>query len=46
MKEDFVITEIEDATGSTLRRTDVMLRLQTIRSEAGYWRDTGVLQIA
>jgi hypothetical protein len=46
MKEDFVITEIEDATGSTLRKTDVMLRLQTIRSEAGYWRDTGVLQIA
>jgi hypothetical protein len=46
MKEDFVITEIEDATGSSLRKTDVMLRLQTIRAEAGYWRDTGVLTIA
>jgi hypothetical protein len=45
-KEDFVISEIEDATGAALRRTDVVLRLQTLRSEAGYWRDTGVLTVS
>jgi hypothetical protein len=42
-REDFRIEEIEDATGGALRRTDVDLRLQTLKSEAGYWRDTGTL---
>ena len=42
-KEDFKVTEIEEADGSTKRPTDVTLRLQTLKSEAGYWLDTGIL---
>jgi hypothetical protein len=45
-REDFRIEEIEDATGGALRRTDVELRLQTLKSEAGYWRDTGTVNLA
>jgi hypothetical protein len=44
-REDFRITEITDAEGDPLRQTDVQLRLQTEKSEAGYWRDTGALQV-
>jgi hypothetical protein len=44
-REDFRITEITDAEGDPMRQTDVQLRLQTEKSEAGYWRDTGALQV-
>jgi hypothetical protein len=27
-------------------RSDVVMRLQTMRAEAGYWRDTGALSVA
>jgi hypothetical protein len=35
-----------DATGAQLRASDVELRLQTMKSEAGYWRDTGRIGLA
>ena len=44
-REDFRVLEIEDAEGSTMRPTDVVLRLQTLKSEAGYWLDTGILAV-
>jgi hypothetical protein len=42
-KEDFRISEIQDADGTSLRTTDVALRLQTLNSPSGYWLDTGVV---
>jgi hypothetical protein len=44
-KEDFRVTEIEDRDGSAMRPSDVPLRLQTLKSEAGYWLDTGILSL-
>jgi hypothetical protein len=44
-KEDFKVAEIEDADGSTMRPSDVSIRLQTLKVEAGYWLDTGVLTV-
>lgn len=41
--EEFRIDEIEDAAGDTQSRNVVTLRLQTIREQDGYWRDTGRL---
>lgn len=45
-REDFRIEEIQDAAGGILRPSDVELRLQTMKSEAGYWRDTGRIGLA
>jgi hypothetical protein len=45
-RETFEVAEVVDAEGDTLRRTEVSLRLQTEKSEAGYWRDTGALAVA
>lgn len=42
-REDFRITEVQDAEETTLRASDVTLRLQTLKSQAGYWLDTGVV---
>ena len=44
-KEDFKIVEIEDAEGDTKPPSVVSLRLQTLKSEAGYWLDTGILAL-
>ena len=44
-KEDFRIVEIQDNEGSNMRPSDVVLRLQTLKSEAGYWLDTGILTL-
>jgi hypothetical protein len=44
-KEDFKIAEIADAEGSGMRSSDVVLRLQTLKSEDGYWLDTGRLNV-
>ena len=44
-KEDFKIVEIEDAEGDTKPPSIVSLRLQTLKSEAGYWLDTGILAL-
>ena len=44
-KEDFRPVEIEDGEGATLRTSDVVLRLQTLKSEAGYWLDTGIVAV-
>ncbi len=43
--EDFRISEVIDAEGNDRRRS-VTLRLQTLKSEAGYWLDTGVLRLS
>lgn len=45
MREDFVVEEILDAEGDPQHRSVVRLRLQTEKSEAGYWRDTGALAV-
>src|SRR5262249_8637324 len=42
-KEDFRLSEIQDADGTALRTSDVTLRLQTLKSASGYWLDTGVI---
>jgi hypothetical protein len=44
-REEFVVDEIMDAEGDPQHRSVVRLRLQTERSEAGYWRDTGALSV-
>ena len=44
-REDFEIAEILDADNDPQHRSVVRLRLQTERSEAGYWRDTGALSV-
>lgn len=43
--EDFRVVEVADAEGGPRRNTVVNLRLQTLKSEAGYWLDTGVLVV-
>ncbi|NBC34365.1 MAG: virulence protein SrfB [Alphaproteobacteria bacterium] len=43
-KEDFTITDVEDAEGGGIGMP-VKLRLQTLKSEAGYWLDTGILAL-
>jgi hypothetical protein len=45
-REEFRIEEIVDAAGGQLRNSDVELRLQTMKTEAGYWRDTGRIGLA
>jgi hypothetical protein len=45
LREDFTVDEILDAEGDPQHRSVVRLRLQTERSEAGYWRDTGALSV-
>lgn len=45
-REEFKIAEILDAEGTPLRPSDVVMRLQTMKAEAGYWRDTGALSVA
>jgi hypothetical protein len=47
--EDFSVDDVVDASGESLGRTAVRYRLQTMlienQTEAGYWLDTGVLQV-
>ena len=43
--EDFTVAEIEDSEGTALRTSDIVLRLQTLKSQAGYWLDTGILAV-
>lgn len=43
--EDFRVREVVDAEGEARRRDLVVLRLQTLKAEAGYWLDTGVLSL-
>ena len=45
LREDFTVDEILDADGDPQHRSVVRLRLQTEKSEAGYWRDTGALAV-
>ncbi|MFH1057389.1 MAG: virulence factor SrfB [Pseudomonadota bacterium] len=39
------IVSTEDKDGRPVKRDDVELRLQTMRSEEGYWLDTGVFKV-
>ena len=47
--EEFTVQSVEDAQGTQLNKTAVRSRLQTMlienQTEAGYWLDTGVLQV-
>jgi len=45
-REDFEVVEILDADQDPQHKSVVRLRLQTERSEAGYWRDTGALSVS
>jgi hypothetical protein len=45
LREDFTVDEIMDADGDPQHKSVVRLRLQTEKSEAGYWRDTGALAV-
>lgn len=42
---DFEIIDIVDRDNTPFRETDLELRLQTLKSEAGYWLDTGIFNI-
>ena len=44
-KEDFKVVEVEDADGEARPKSLLQLRLQTLKSEAGYWLDTGILTL-
>ena len=43
-REDFRVSEVQDAEGTSLRGSDVAMRLQTLKSLSGYWLDTGVVE--
>lgn len=43
-REDFRVAEVQDAEGTSLRGSDVVMRLQTLKSLSGYWLDTGVVE--
>jgi hypothetical protein len=45
LREEFKVLEVEDGDGDRQPPGIVTLRLQTEASEAGYWRDTGVLSV-
>jgi hypothetical protein len=44
-REDFTIESIEDSQEAPVPKSLVTLRLQTEKTEAGYWRDTGLLSV-
>ncbi|HUN40520.1 MAG TPA: virulence factor SrfB [Acetobacteraceae bacterium] len=44
--ERLTVVEVSDANGERLAEQDVVLRLQTLEREDGYWRDTGLIGIA
>ncbi len=44
-REEFVIEDILNADGDPVHKGVVRIRLQTEKSEAGYWRDTGALSV-
>jgi hypothetical protein len=41
--EQFAIDQVLAADGSAIQASDVMMRLQTLKDEDGYWLDTGRL---
>ena len=43
IKEEFQVVDVADARGTTLKRSDVVLRLQTLGFDDDYWLDTGIL---
>lgn len=44
-REEFRITEIVNARGDPVHPKLVEMRLQTLKDSAGYWRDTGALEV-
>lgn len=42
---DFEIVDIVDSEKTPFRESDLEMRLQTLKSEAGYWLDTGIFNI-
>ena len=45
MREGFEIEQIEDGEGSTVKKSEIALRLHTLGFEDEYWIDTGVFQV-
>jgi hypothetical protein len=45
-RELFRVEEISDAAGANLSNRDVVLRLQTLVDQDGYWRDTGKIALS
>ena len=45
MREAFAPSDVEDAEGGGLRKTDVRLRLHTLGFEDEYWIDTGLFRL-
>lgn len=45
MREAFVVTELEDAEGTGMKKGEVDLRLHTLGFEDEYWIDTGLFRL-
>lgn len=45
MREAFVVTELEDAEGTGMKKSEVELRLHTLGFEDEYWIDTGLFRL-
>jgi hypothetical protein len=45
MREAFSVTEVEDAEGDGMKRSEVHLRLHTLGFEDDYWIDTGLFRL-
>jgi len=45
MREAFAVTEVEDAEGTAMKKTEVKLRLHTLGFADEYWIDTGLFRL-
>jgi hypothetical protein len=45
MREAFTVSEVEDGEGTTMKKTEVQLRLHTLGFEDEYWIDTGLFRL-
>ena len=45
MREAFDVTELEDAEGTAMRKTEVKLKLHTLGFDDEYWIDTGLFRL-
>ena len=45
-REVFIVDEITDSAGNSKHKSILEIRLQTMDDEAGYWRDTGRLNVS
>ncbi len=45
MREAFAVTEVADGDGTTMKKSEVSLRLHTLGFEDEYWIDTGLFRL-